>query len=39
MTTAPDALTERETDMLIDGLKAIDDLRDRLRSEFSGEIF
>ncbi len=35
----PDSLTEREDDQLVDALKAIRDLRDRVRSELSGSIF
>ena len=35
----PDSLTERETDILTDSLKAIKNLRDRMRSEFTGEVF
>ncbi len=36
---APDELSQREKDMLVDGLKAIHELRDRIRGEFSGDIF
>jgi signal-transduction protein with cAMP-binding, CBS, and nucleotidyltransferase domain len=36
---SPDALSEREKDMLVDGLDAINDLRGRMRGEFSGDIF
>ena len=35
----PGSLTDREDDMLVDALKAIRDLRDRVRSELSGELF
>jgi len=35
----PDSLTEREKDILVDSLKAIDQLRNRIRSEFTGDIF
>ncbi len=35
----PDSLTDREDDMLVDALKAIRDLRDRVRSDLSGELF
>ena len=35
----PSGLTDREDDMLVDALKAIRDLRDRVRSELSGELF
>jgi CBS domain-containing protein len=35
----PTSLTDREDDMLVDALKAIRDLRDRLRSDLSGELF
>jgi signal-transduction protein with cAMP-binding, CBS, and nucleotidyltransferase domain len=35
----PATLTDREDDMLVDALKAIRDLRDRLRSDLSGELF
>ena len=35
----PDALTRREKDMLVDGLKAIRRLRDRVRAELTGAIF
>jgi CBS domain-containing protein len=36
---SPDALTRREKDMLVDGLKAIRRLRDRVRGELTGDIF
>jgi len=36
---APDSLTERERDILTDSFKAIDALRKRMRSEFTGDIF
>ena len=35
----PDKLTEREKDMLVDSLKAIDDLRQRVHGEFTGDVF
>lgn len=35
----PKSLTERERDILTDSLKAIHSLRERMRSEFTGEIF
>ncbi len=35
----PDSLTKRETDILKDSLKAIDDLRDRIRGELTGDLF
>jgi signal-transduction protein with cAMP-binding, CBS, and nucleotidyltransferase domain len=35
----PDSLTDREDDRLVDALKAIRDLRDRVRSDLSGELF
>jgi len=35
----PAALTERETDMLLDGFKAIRKFRSRVRSELTAEIF
>lgn len=35
----PGSLTKREQDMLTDSLKAIRALQDRVRSEFTGEIF
>ncbi|MEE8535506.1 MAG: putative nucleotidyltransferase substrate binding domain-containing protein, partial [Kiloniellales bacterium] len=35
----PQAMSERERDILVDSLKAIDALRDRVASEFTGEIF
>ncbi len=35
----PDALSERERDILVDSLKAIDDLAERVHLEFTGEIF
>lgn len=35
----PEALTEREKDILTDSFKAIDSLRKRMRSEFTGDIF
>ncbi|MDA1099164.1 MAG: DUF294 nucleotidyltransferase-like domain-containing protein [Proteobacteria bacterium] len=35
----PASLTDREDDMLVDALKAIRNLRDRLRSDLSGELF
>ncbi|MBC8241171.1 MAG: CBS domain-containing protein [Alphaproteobacteria bacterium] len=35
----PANLTDREDDMLVDALKAIRDLRDRVRSDLSGELF
>lgn len=35
----PDVLTERETDMLVDGFKAIRKFRSRVRSELTAEIF
>ncbi len=36
---SPDALTRREKDMLVDGLKAIRRLRGRVRAELTGDIF
>ena len=35
----PDILTERETDMLVDGFKAIRRFRSRVRTELTAEIF
>jgi len=35
---APEALSERERDLLVDCLKAIEELRGRVRSEFTGAI-
>ncbi len=35
----PKTLTHRERDMLVQGFKAIRALRDRIRSEFTGDIF
>lgn len=35
----PGGLTDREEDMLVDSLKAIRDLRERVRSDLTGEIF
>jgi len=35
----PDNLSEREKDMLIDSLKAIDDLRKRVHGEITGDVF
>lgn len=35
----PDSLTDREDDRLVDALKAIRDLRDRVRNDLSGELF
>ena len=35
----PDALSEREKDILVDSLKAIDSLRKRVSHEFAGELF
>ena len=35
----PDALSEREKDMLIDSLKAIGEFSKKVRSEFTAEIF
>jgi CBS domain-containing protein len=35
----PDNLTEREKDILVDSLKAIDDLRKRVHGEFTGDVF
>ena len=35
----PKSLSQRERDMLTDGFKAIRTLRDRVKSEFTGEIF
>lgn len=35
----PDNLSEREQDILVDSLKAIDALRQRIRGEFTAEIF
>jgi signal-transduction protein with cAMP-binding, CBS, and nucleotidyltransferase domain len=36
---SPDVLSVREKDMLVDSLDAINDLRSRMRGEFSGDIF
>jgi signal-transduction protein with cAMP-binding, CBS, and nucleotidyltransferase domain len=35
----PDALSEREKDILVDSLKAIDSLRKRVSHQFTGELF
>ena len=35
----PNSLTERERDMLIESFKAIRALREKVRSEFTGEVF
>ncbi len=35
----PDNLTEREKDMLVDSLKAIDHLKKRVHGEFTGDVF
>ncbi len=35
----PDNLSEREKDILVDSLKAIDDLRKRVHGEFTGDVF
>jgi len=35
----PDALSEREKDILVDSLKAIETLRKRVSNEFAGELF
>ncbi len=35
----PNSLTERERDMLVESFKAIRELRDKIRSEFTGEVF
>jgi signal-transduction protein with cAMP-binding, CBS, and nucleotidyltransferase domain len=35
----PDSMTTREKNILIDSFKAIRRYRDRVRSEFSGDIF
>jgi signal-transduction protein with cAMP-binding, CBS, and nucleotidyltransferase domain len=35
----PDALTARERDLLKDGFRAINALRDRLRAELTGDVF
>ena len=35
----PDDLSEREKDILVDSLKAIDNLRKRVNAEFTGELF
>ena len=35
----PATLKARERDLLVDGLRAIEDLRDRVRSEFTGAVF
>ena len=35
----PDAMSTRERDMLIDAFKAIATLRDRVRTEFTGDVF
>lgn len=36
---APERLTRREKDMLVDGLKAIRRFRERVRAELTGDIF
>ena len=36
---APDALSERERDILVDSLKAIEELGKRVRQDFTGDIF
>lgn len=36
---APDALSERERDILVDSLKAIEELGKRVRHDFTGDIF
>jgi len=36
---APESLTEREKDILTDSFKAINSLRKRMRSEFTGDVF
>ena len=35
----PSALSDREKDMLVSGLVAIDELSNRVRTEFTGDIF
>ncbi len=35
----PDTLSEREKDILVDSLRAIDALRKRVRAEFTGDVF
>ncbi len=35
----PDSLSEREKDMLVDSLRAIEALRKRLHAEFTGDVF
>lgn len=35
----PKTLKARERDLLVDGLRAIEDLRDRVKSEFTGAVF
>lgn len=35
----PDGLSARDRELLVDGLRAIEDLRDRVRTEFTGAIF
>jgi signal-transduction protein with cAMP-binding, CBS, and nucleotidyltransferase domain len=35
----PATLRARERDLLVDGLRAIEDLRDRVKSEFTGAVF
>jgi signal-transduction protein with cAMP-binding, CBS, and nucleotidyltransferase domain len=35
----PDALSERERDMLVDAFEAIEDLRKKVKSEFTADIF
>lgn len=35
----PDSLTEREKDILVDSLRAIDALRKRVHTEFTGDVF
>ncbi|MHA1599297.1 MAG: putative nucleotidyltransferase substrate binding domain-containing protein, partial [Alphaproteobacteria bacterium] len=35
----PDTLSKREKDILVDSLRAIDDLRKRVHAEFTGDVF
>jgi signal-transduction protein with cAMP-binding, CBS, and nucleotidyltransferase domain len=35
----PESMSTRERDMLIDAFKAIAALRDRVRTEFTGDVF
>ncbi len=35
----PDSLSDREKDILVDSFKAIDNLRNRVHAEFTGDVF